>query len=72
MTETYSSENGPICPYCGKENSSAENDYWAEREERGERECDECEKVFKFYVDYTTHYYAEKTTDGRGQDRKLI
>lgn len=60
MADTYSTGTGPICPYCGHENDSAGNDYWAEERGSGTVECDECEKTFSFEVDYTTHYYANK------------
>lgn len=59
MKETYSTGEGPICPYCGHENSSAGNDYWAEKAVNGEHDCDNCGKPFAFSVDYTTHYYAK-------------
>lgn len=57
--KTYSTGEGPICPYCGHENPSQGNDYWAEKQGSGEAECDECEKRFRFHVDYTTYYYAD-------------
>lgn len=58
--DTYSTDLGPICPYCQTENNSAGQDYWAEQQGEGQVECSECERTFQFSVDYTTHYYAEK------------
>lgn len=60
MSDTSSTGEGPICPYCGHENSSAGNDYWAEQAGSGEADCDACGKTYAFEVDYTTHYYANK------------
>jgi len=60
--ETYSANEGPICPYCGNENASAGNDYWAEKAGEGKHECFECGRMFCFSVDYTTHYYAAPPT----------
>ncbi len=64
MPDTSSVGEGPICPYCGKENSSAGNDYWAEKAESGEHDCDHCDMPFRFDVDFTTHYYASKISVG--------
>ena len=61
MTDTYSTDNGPICPYCGHENDSVGNDYWAENAGSGVDECEEFGGKYSFYVDYTTHYYAKVT-----------
>ena len=58
VVRTCNTGEGPICPYCHTENSSAGNDYWAEAAGSGEHECDHCGREFQFEVDYTTHYYA--------------
>jgi transcription elongation factor Elf1 len=66
MSRTHSSCEGPICPYCGSENSSAGNDYWAEQAGSGEHDCDNCGMPFHFEVDFATHYYASKiNVDGK-------
>ncbi len=64
MSKTSSTGEGPICPYCGKENSSAGNDYWAEKAESGYHDCDHCEMAFFFEMDFTIHYYASKIDVG--------
>lgn len=61
--QTYSTGTGPICPYCGHENASAGNDYWAEEAGSGTDECGECGREYRFHVDFTTHYYARPTAD---------
>ena len=60
MSDTYSTDSGPICPYCNTENDSVGSDYWAEVAVEGETECVECDNIFRFLVDYTTHYYGYK------------
>lgn len=57
---TYSDNVGPICPYCGHENASQGNDYRAEEQGAGEDRCDNCDNVYQFSVDFTTHYYTEE------------
>lgn len=59
MGDTYSTNLGPICPYCKHENASQGNDYWAEERGEGVVECDQCEREFAFIVDFTTHYYGK-------------
>jgi transcription elongation factor Elf1 len=66
MSRTHSTSEGPICPYCGSENASAGNDYWAEQAGSGEHDCDNCGMPFHFEVDFATHYYASKiNVDGK-------
>lgn len=60
MSDTCSTDEGPICPYCGHENASVGNDYWAEQLGSGNADCDECGREYEFYVDYTTYYFASK------------
>ncbi len=63
LPETYSTDAGPICPYCTTENASAGNDYWAEEQGDGETKCEHCERKFRFMVDFTTHYYGYPIKD---------
>lgn len=55
-----------ICPYCDTEQEASPDIH--EPDAAHDHECVECEKSFKYYIEYTPHYTAWKADCMNGGD----
>lgn len=63
MTYTYSNE-GPKCPYCGRQYTADDAGYYDERTYT-EETCDSCEKTFDVEVYHSVSWTCTARDDGQ-------
>ena len=64
MSETYSSGEGPECPFCGCVNRIDHCDLASQEEDYPhETTCRQCDKEFTFRISWSCSYYSKEGAD---------